>query len=38
MRHFGDNEEVLEQVIPGYTQATQNNPGDLEFLNFLPEV
>jgi len=38
MRHFGDNEEVLEQVIPGYTQATQNNPGDFEFLNFLPRV
>ena len=38
MRHFGDNEEVLEQVIPGYTQAVQNNPGDFEFLNFLPKV
>jgi uncharacterized protein (DUF1501 family) len=38
MRHFGDNEEVLEQVIPGYTQASQNNPGDFEFLNFLPKV
>ncbi|MEE9187705.1 MAG: DUF1501 domain-containing protein [Bacteroidota bacterium] len=38
MRHFGDNEEVLEQVIPGYTQAAQNNPGDFEFLNFLPKV
>ncbi len=38
MRYFGDNEEVLEQVIPGYTQAVQNNPGDFEFLNFLPKV
>ena len=38
MRHFGDNEEVLEQVIPGYTQAAQNNPGDFDFLNFLPNV
>lgn len=36
MRHFGDSEEVLEQVIPGYTQAAQVNPGDFEFLNFLP--
>jgi uncharacterized protein (DUF1501 family) len=38
MRHFGDNEDVLEQVIPGYTQAAQKNPGDFEFLNFLPNV
>lgn len=38
MRHFGDSEEVLEQIIPGYTQAAQNNPGDFEFLNFLPRV
>ncbi|MCP4614529.1 MAG: DUF1501 domain-containing protein [Planctomycetes bacterium] len=38
MRHFGDSVEVLEQVIPGYTQAAQNNPGDFNFLNFLPRA
>jgi uncharacterized protein (DUF1501 family) len=38
MRHFGDSEEDLEQVIPGYTQAAKDNPGDFELLNFLPEV
>ncbi|MHC4726513.1 MAG: DUF1501 domain-containing protein [Planctomycetota bacterium] len=38
MRHFGDNDEMLEQVIPGYTQAANDNPGDFEFLNFLPVV
>jgi hypothetical protein len=37
-RHFGDSEDTLKQIIPGYTQAAQNNPGDFEFLNFLPEV
>ncbi|MCP4256162.1 MAG: DUF1501 domain-containing protein [Planctomycetes bacterium] len=37
-RHFGDNDEMLEQVIPGYSQAANENPGDFEFLNFLPGV
>ena len=36
MRHFGDSPQVLEQVIPSYAQAAQDNPGDFEFLNFLP--
>jgi uncharacterized protein (DUF1501 family) len=38
MRHFGDSEEDLEQVIPGYTQAAKDKSGDFELLNFLPEV
>ncbi len=38
MRHFGDSEEELEQVIPGYTQAAKDNPGDFKLLNFLPKV
>jgi uncharacterized protein (DUF1501 family) len=36
VRHFGDSEDMLEQVIPGYTQAAKDNPRDFEFLNFLP--
>ncbi len=36
MRHFGNSQQTLEQVIPGYTQAALDNPGDFEFLNFLP--
>lgn len=36
MRHFGNNQQTLEQVIPNYTQVAQENPGDFEFLNFLP--
>ena len=34
--YFGDSEDMLEQVIPGYTQAAKDNPGDFELLNFLP--
>ncbi|OHB76591.1 MAG: hypothetical protein A2Z25_05970 [Planctomycetes bacterium RBG_16_55_9] len=37
-RHFGDSRQVLDQVIPSYAQAAQDNPGDFEFLNFLPAV
>ncbi len=36
MRHFGDSRQTLEQVVPSYAQAAQDNPGDFEFLNFLP--
>ena len=36
MRHFGDSQQTLEQVIPSYAQAALDNPGDFEFLNFLP--
>jgi uncharacterized protein (DUF1501 family) len=36
MRHFGNSDELLQQVIPSYAQAAQENPGDFEFLNFLP--
>lgn len=38
MRHFGDSRQVLEQVIPSYAQAALDNPGDFEFLNFLPAI
>jgi len=37
-RHFGDSRDVLEQVIPSYTEAARDNPGDFESLNFLPET
>jgi uncharacterized protein (DUF1501 family) len=36
MRHFGDNMALLNQVIPGYSAAAAANPGDFNFLNFLP--
>ncbi len=35
-RHFGTDETTLEAVIPGYTQASLDHPGDFEMLNFLP--
>ena len=38
MRHFGDSPHVLDQVIPSYAQAALDNPGDFEFLNFLPAI
>lgn len=34
-RHFGDSEDMLETIIPGYTQAASDNPGDFERLNFI---
>jgi len=37
-RHFGNSEELIEQIIPDYSQAALDNPGDFEFLNFLPAV
>lgn len=36
MRHFGDDMQTLNEVIPGYSQAAARNPGDFRFLNFLP--
>jgi uncharacterized protein (DUF1501 family) len=35
-RHFGNSNEVLQQVIQSYAQAVQDNPGDFEFLNLVP--
>jgi uncharacterized protein (DUF1501 family) len=35
-RHFGTNAEMLEAVIPGYTQAVLDNPIDFLPLGFLP--
>jgi len=34
-KHFGDDEITLEAVLPGYSQAALDNPGEFEFLNFL---
>jgi uncharacterized protein (DUF1501 family) len=38
MRHFGDSKETLELVIPGYSQAAQDHPGDFEFVDFLSKA
>lgn len=35
-RHFGDDPETVERIIPGYTAAAQAQPDKFEFLNFLP--
>ena len=37
-RHFGDSEDILETIIPGYTQAALDNPGDFERLNFIRQA
>ncbi len=37
-RHFGDNEDMLDTVIPGYAQAALDNPGDFERLNFIRQA
>jgi uncharacterized protein (DUF1501 family) len=37
-RHFGDSEDMLEKVSPGYAQATLDNPGDFERLNFIRQT
>ena len=37
-RHFGNSQQILEQVIPGYAQAAKDHPGDFEFLHFLPAI
>ncbi len=37
-RHFGDSEDMLETIIPGYTQAALDNPGDFERLNFIRQA
>jgi len=34
-KHFGNPETMLDQVIPGYSQAAIDDPGDFEPLNFL---
>jgi uncharacterized protein (DUF1501 family) len=33
--HFGTGDTMLEAIIPGYTQAATDNPGDFQPLNFL---
>jgi uncharacterized protein (DUF1501 family) len=38
MRHFGNSQELNEQIIPGYAQAALDNPGDFKLLNFLQIV
>lgn len=35
MKHFGDDMTMINQVIPGYDAASQQNAGDFQFLNFL---
>ena len=37
-RHFGDGEDMIETIIPGYAQAAQNNPGDFERLDFIRQA
>lgn len=37
-RHFGDSDDMLETVIPGYAQAAVDNPGDFERLNFIRQA
>ncbi|MHC4627888.1 MAG: DUF1501 domain-containing protein, partial [Planctomycetota bacterium] len=37
-RHFGDSEEMLETVIPGYAQTAIENPGDFERLNLIRQA
>ena len=37
-RHFGDSEDMLETIIPGYAQAALANPGDFERLNFIRQA
>jgi len=37
-RHFGDSEDMLETIIPGYAQAAVDNPGDFERLHFLRQA
>ena len=37
-RHFGDSEDMLDTIIPGYTQAALDNPGDFERLNFIRQA
>jgi hypothetical protein len=34
-KHFGDDISTLNQVIPGYSQASTAHPADFSFLNFL---
>ena len=37
-RHFGTGDEMMETVIPGYTQAALEHPADFAPLGFLPET
>lgn len=37
-RHFGDTDDMIEQIIPGYTQAALDNPADFERLNFIRQA
>lgn len=34
-QHFGDDDEVLEQVIPGYGEAAEGDPDGFRFLDFM---
>ena len=35
MRHFGDDQAPLNEVIPGYEQVSAERPDAFSFLNFL---
>jgi len=37
LRHFGNDPATLEEIIPGYSDAVQNDPGGFEPLGFLPQ-
>ena len=37
LRHFGNDPATLEEIIPGYSGAVQNDPGGFEPLGFLPQ-
>lgn len=37
-RHFGDSQELLDQVIPGYSVAAAAEPDEFAPLGFLPTV
>lgn len=34
-RHFGDDNALINQIIPGYDAAALAHPGDFQFLDFL---
>lgn len=34
-RHFGDATGLLDEIMPGYSDAAATNPTDFEFLNYL---
>ena len=34
-KHFGDDSELLDEIIPGYSEAAAENPQDFVPLNYL---